>query len=516
MSSIHSHARWAHNLGSLRAPKIVARWLLALLLVAFGTLVTASPAAAQNTDTETETDTDTDTAELIQTRTMDNGLEVIVIPDPSLPIVTLEIAVKNGAFTETPELNGLSHLYEHMFFKANAVIPNQQAYMDRMRELGIVFNGTTSSERVNYFFTLPADNIEAGMEFMYNAITSTKFDPDEFEREKQVVIGEIDRAESSPYYEFGQAIDAELWNKYPSRKDSLGDRESVTNATVQQMQTMKDRYYVPNNSVLLIAGDVDADAAFKMADRMFSNWQKGDDPFAKWPTPEHPALEQNSYLVVENDIKVPQIQFSWHGPGVNADPVASYAADVLSFILSQPTSGFQKRLVETGLTLGAGISYYSQAHTGPINLSAQVPAENIDAAIRAMLIEIHKLANPEYFSNAQLQNAKTILEVQDVYGREKISSFAHTVSFWWATAGLDYYLKYVENLNAVTREDIADYVTNYILDKPFIMGVLLSPEQKEQLGLSDAALAKKVEKIQKEIAKEMNAPKASEESNENN
>lgn len=503
MSSIPSRARRAHPPERRRASRSGAAYLLlALALSACATLAGVVPAGAQ------------EPADFIETRTLANGLEVIVIPDPSLPIVTVEIAVKNGAFTETPELNGLSHLYEHMFFKANAVIPNQKAYMARLRELGIVFNGTTSNERVNYFFTLPSANLRAGMEFMFDAITTTKFDPDEFEREKQVVIGEVDRNESSPYYWFGQAIKARLWAKYPSRKDALGDREAVTNATVQQMQTMKDRYYVPNNSALLLAGDISAEQAFEMAEAVFGSWERGEDPFEKWPVPEHPPLENNSYLVVERDINVPYIQFNWHGPSVGADPAGTYAADVLSFILSQPTSGFQKRLVDSGLTLGAGLSYYTQAHTGPISIAAQVPAANIDDALRAMLLEVHKLGNPEYFSDAQLQNAKTILEVQETYGREKISSFAHTVSFWWATAGLDYYLNYVDNLNAVTREDIANYVRTYILDKPYVMGVLLSPEQKKELGLTDAALAEKVERIHKEIAQDAQNTQASEESHD--
>lgn len=443
-----------------------------------------------------------DTADAIQSHTLENGLEVISIADPSLPIVTVEIAVKNGAYTETPELNGLSHLYEHMFFKANAVIPNQQAYMARLRELGIVFNGTTSTERVNYFFTLPVDNLDKGLKFMADAITTTKFDPEEFEREKQVVIGEVDRNESNPYYWFSQAINKELWYEHPSRKDPLGDREAVTNATVQQMQTMKDRYYVPNNSLLIVAGDVPAGEAFEAAERFFGDWERGEDPFKKWPIPKPPPLKDNSYLVVERDVQVPYVHFSWHGPSVPSDPSATFAADVLSFILDQPTSAFQKRLVESGLTLGAGVSYYTQAHVGPINAFAQVPPENIDDAIQALLAEMQKLADPDYFSDDQLQNAKTILAVQDTYAREKTSSFAHHVSFWWATADLDYYLNYVENLNAVTREDIAKYVRDYILDKPYVMGVLLAPEQKQQLGLTDAKLAETVQSIQKDVEEE--------------
>src|SRR4051794_32702326 len=74
---------------------------------------------------------------------LDNGLEVIVIENHTVPLVTVDIAVRNGAFTEPDEFAGLSHLYEHMFFKSNKVIPSQERFMQRVRELGIVFNGYT-------------------------------------------------------------------------------------------------------------------------------------------------------------------------------------------------------------------------------------------------------------------------------------------------------------------------------------------------------------------------------------
>jgi len=129
----------------------------------------------------------------IQNKVLKNGLEVIVIENHMVPLVTIEIAVKNGAFVETPEYDGLAHLYEHMFFKANKNIRSQEAYLKRMRELGISFNGTTSSERVNYYFTLPIDSISEGMQFMKDAIRYPLFLADELERERQVVIGEYDR-----------------------------------------------------------------------------------------------------------------------------------------------------------------------------------------------------------------------------------------------------------------------------------------------------------------------------------
>src|SRR5215470_2772876 len=90
----------------------------------------------------------------IQRQTLPNGLEVIVVENRGVPLVTIEADVKNGSFTQGPQYEGLSHLYEHMFFKANAAHPNPDDFIGRASELGAEFNGTTSEERVNYYLTI--------------------------------------------------------------------------------------------------------------------------------------------------------------------------------------------------------------------------------------------------------------------------------------------------------------------------------------------------------------------------
>src|ERR1017187_4413610 len=111
--------------------------------------------------------------------TLDNGLDVLVVENHLTPIATIEIAVKNGSFTEPPEYNGLSHLYEHMFFTSNARDTTEDDFLGRVDDLGIVYNGQTHEEQVEYFFTLPKENLEAGMDFMATAITSPLFKPEE-------------------------------------------------------------------------------------------------------------------------------------------------------------------------------------------------------------------------------------------------------------------------------------------------------------------------------------------------
>ena len=139
--------------------------------------------------------------------------------------------------------------------------------------------------------------------------------------------------------------------------------------------------------------------------------------------------------------------------------------------------------MESGLAYAVNFGYYTLDYTGPITLFAQTSVDNYEACKQALFAELNKMMEDDYFNNDQLDNAKTILAVSDKYSQEKPSNFAHTVGFWWAVAGLDYYLNYIENLNKVTRADIQRYLKTYVKEQPYVMGVLLSPQQRAELGL---------------------------------
>jgi zinc protease len=419
----------------------------------------------------------------IYKKTLDNGLDVIVIHNPAVPLVTVEIDVKNGAYTESPEYDGLSHLYEHMFFKANSKIPNQEAYMERLRELGAIWNGTTSEERVNYFITAPVDSLEQCVQFMHDAVTSPLFLKDELVKERPVVTGEYDRNEANPYFLLNRAVSKRVWWKYYSRKNVIGDRDVILSTTPEKMRTIQHRFYIPNNSALILAGDITPETGFDLAEKIFSKWKRGPNPFDEYKIPEHPPIPKNEVVVVKKPVNAVTMQCVWEGPSVGKDPKSTYAADVLSFILGQETSKFQKDLVESGLAYGVSFSYYTLNHTGPITLFAQTSIDKFDACQKAVFDELKKMTDPDYFTDEQLENAKTILATNEQYGRERVSQFVHTVGFWWAVAGLDYYLNYIDNLKKVTREDIKNYLEKYVVDKPHVLGVLVSPDQAEKVDL---------------------------------
>jgi zinc protease len=420
----------------------------------------------------------------IHSTTLDNGLDVIVIENHAVPLVTIELDVKNGAYTESPEYDGLSHLYEHMFFKANRTISSQEEYLERLNELGAAWNGTTSTERVNYYVTVGIDSLEPSMQFMEDAIRYPLFEQAELERERPVVLGEYDRNESNPFFHLGRATDTLLWSpEYYSHKNVIGDREVIITTTQEKMRTIQQRFYVPNNSALILSGDITAERGFELAERIFGDWPRGADPFTT-PIADPPPLTDLKAVVIEQPVNTVTVSINWQGPSVTRNVKDTYVADLLATALTNPTSKFYKALVESGLAFGVNFSYYTQMHVGPISIQAQTTPDKALELHRAILAEVDKLDDPGYVSEQELAAAKSEVGVAQIYGREQASAFAHTVGFWWAIAGLDYYLGYVDGMQAVTEEDIAGFARAWMIGKPNVSGVLIDPESRASIDLT--------------------------------
>ena len=166
------------------------------------------------------------------------------------------------------------------------------------------------------------------------------------------------------------------------------------------------------------------------------------------------------------------------------------------FALRQPDSKFARALIDTGLSTGAAVGYLTQRNVGPITITAQTTAQKFREAAKAINDQIMQFDAPDYFTNEELESAKTLVDVNEVYSREKPSEYAHVVSFWWASSGLDYYASYVEKVRQVTRADIQNYVRKYIKNRPRIYGVMLSAEDQKRIGLTDKDLLVRPDAVQ--------------------
>lgn len=458
------------------------------------------------------------------TKTLSNGLEVIVLQDSSVPLITVEMAVRNGSFTEPPELNGLSHLYEHMYFKPSQAVLVYQCdrvlaqggtlnetgkrvcaeplrlksqigdvgYLKDVDSVGLIRNGTTHEEYVNYFFSATSGNLPMIMRYMRDAMLYPTFDQEEFTQEKQVVLGELDRQLSEPGYYLDRTLMDKLFFKYPSRKSPGGTRATVAASTIEQMRLIQSRYYIPNNTALIVTGDAEPERVFKLAEELFGNWKRGEDPFVKFPIVEHPPLQKSEGLIVTE--KADQLQnvvaqIGWQGPSIGKDDASTYAADVFSYIVQQPNSRLQRALVDTGLAVdNVSVHYYTQRNVGPIRVTLATSPEKAKTALAALYKEIAKFNDPTYFTNEELENAKNILEAENLFRREKLSDYTHELGFWWSSTGIDYYRDYHKKLRATTRADINRYISTYIIGKPHVGVALISPADQEKAKLTEADL----------------------------
>lgn len=457
-------------------------------------------------------------------KTLANGLEVIVLQDASVPLVTVELAVRNGSFTESPEFHGLSHLYEHMFFKPNFAMAIRDceasgarfsmpplcssalslkpkigdvSYLKDANKVSI-YNGTTREEIVNYYFTTTSPYLSTAIRYINDSVRFPAFDEKAFEQEKQVVIGEIDRREANPFGYLDVAMKQKLFFKYPTRKDPQGTRESVSTATLDKMRTIQARYYVPNNSALVVTGDAKPEEVFRLAEQIMGSWEKRPvDPFTEFPLVDHPPLPKSEAVIIEKNVGAEAdpsggqnvfVELGWQGPSIGKDDAATYAADVFSYIISQPDSRFQRNLIDSGLAASAGFGYYTQRNVGPINLVISTRPDKAKAALKAVYAEVEQFTRPDYFTDAELESAKTIMETNDLFEREKSSEYGHTLGFWWSSTGIDYFRGYHAKLRAVSRAEINRYIKTYVQGKNHVAVALVSPEGKKQAALTEQDL----------------------------
>jgi zinc protease len=344
------------------------------------------------------------------------------------------------------------------------------------------WNGTTSEERVNYYFTLQSRDLDPGLRFLADAIRTPLFLQDELERERQVVLGEYDRAEADPQFHLMVAMNKALWATHYTRKNVIGSRPVIEAASRAQMFHIQRRFYVPNNSALLLAGDFDPQAALERAAAIFGDWAPGPDPFATDPVPHHPPLAAPVTCVVEAPVHAATLGLAWHGPSVERDPAATHAADVLSFLLGQRNSRFQRRLVDSGLANSASLHYQTLRYTGPVQVHVVVDPARLQEADAVVREEIAHLATDDAFTDEDLASALNQIEIDQVYEAERPSQLAHTLGYWWAVAGLDYYAHYIEHLRRVTRAEIQTFVRRTLIDRPSVTGILIAPEHRGLIG----------------------------------
>jgi zinc protease len=416
---------------------------------------------------------------VMQDTVLDNGLHVIVVPNPTVPLVTIQVTVRNGAFTQLTEADvGTPHLLEHMLFRsfgANGFGPEAAKH-----EAG--YNGTTSDETVTYYVYLPSANLAKGIQLMADLMRSPRFERTALESEQQVVRGELERRAADPDWLLSAMVDQQLWGTGWGRKNTIGNVPSILGATPERLKQIYERFYVPNNAAVVITGDVAPAAAFTLAARHFSRWKRAGDPFAALTIPAMPRLEAHRQVTVPLEANDVTLLVRWQGPSVREDPAGAYAADLFSAIVNDPISDLQSRLVDTGLFHSVVMYSSTRAHVGEITLEAVATADQLVAASKALRAELAAFADPGYVTAEALEIAKKRQEVEWAIALETPSGLAAFIGELWSVAGLDYARGYLAAMKSQQEADLEKFVAAYVANRPRVTGVMLSRLTRHELG----------------------------------
>ena len=418
-------------------------------------------------------------------RTLANGLEVFVVENPAVPLATVCLAFRGGASAQDPDTAGLFHLYEHMLFDGNEKYPTQAAFMAALNRMGVAnWNGSTGTQYINYYITVPSDKLAEGIEFWSWAVKKPLFDSGKLEREKQVVINEIRGYHTDPGHIAEEGLESRVFSSYPWRKNIDGPEDTIQKATVGQLEAIRAKYYIPRNAAVLVGGDVKADKVFALAERYFGDWEGGAAPVIGEP-PQGPVPEGIALVYPDDSFYqgVAQVSCRWRGPDVLRQTKDSYVSDVLLSLMSSPVGRFKSDLMASGIGLYdpeyIGFSYQTSRDGGDYQfgtyLVAKDPAteDNIldrTEALRGILKDEFALIAKDpkaYFGPGELEKAKAKLVDQNLLSQEVASHFVTgTLTFWWSVATADYFFGYADNCAKVTWADISSLIGRYLVSAP--------------------------------------------------
>ena len=412
--------------------------------------------------------------------TLDNGMQVIVVDNPAVPLATALVAVHNGAFTQDSDEAGLAHLYEHLLFHSFRRSPS--AFAIEATKLKGVYNGSTSEEVVDYFVTVPSKNIGSAIGLLADLLRKARFSNGDLKDERPVVLDELQRDESDPEQELERQVDRLLWGGAWHRKDVGGDSASIQAISLDRLKATYARYYVPNNAALIVTGDVEPERIFEAARREFGEWQSAPDPFADRPIPPLPPRTGTAAVMVAKAVLDVTIVVALYGPSVHADPAATYAADVLFDVFNDPSSAFQRRLVDGGPFRSIAGQYLTLDHTGPIEIRGKTTPRQAREALLTLFAELDELDLLDGVTDDDLLIAKKRRQVGTALMLERTASLAPSLASWWSAAGMDYFLTYDDRMAAQTADDLRRFARAYIVGKPRVIGVLGAPNVVGQIG----------------------------------
>jgi zinc protease len=423
--------------------------------------------------------------ELLRRDTLPNGLTVIVVENHAVPLATAHIVFRGGAATQTPDIQGVPHLFEHMLFRSYKSVDNG-SFDDDASQTKASYNGATSDEEVSYTLWFPAEEIGGNVSLLAELVRNPVFRDKELQTERFVVRNEMQRGQSVPERLLGDASERALWGSWYPRKNTIGDDVSLFSATVPALTEFFQRWYVPNNAALIVTGDVSADKVFSEVRRHFGRWKRAPDPFAANAIPAPPALDSSFAFVYLHEVETVTVQVTWRGPTLTREPEAVGDAQTLARLLNADGSPFQRQLVDAGLFQSAHLAADINRHGSELQFTGTTTVDQITAALGMLGTVIGQLRFDGYHDATAFAADAKRQRVGAALAMQETSSLAEAIGSAWVAGRLDALAQGGTAASTSTPVSLAAFANRYLVGKPYVIGVLTPSGSEQQVGTSVA------------------------------
>lgn len=399
----------------------------------------------------------------IASKTLPNGLKIVLAEDRSRPVINLQIWYHVGSKDEKPGRTGFAHLFEHMMFRGSDNVGPEE-HMKYVRQAGGDLNAYTSFDQTVYWQTFPSNYLERILWLEADRMTSLKINEENFKKEREVVKEERRvRVEDPPYGRLGDDVFAAAYTTYPYKSTPIGSMEDLNKATVEDVREFHSTFYVPNNATLVAVGDFDTEDAFKLIEKHFAAIPKGK------PVPRVTATEPAQKAMREKTVRYANIPLDGVVYAYQLPPMShpdSYALEVASIILSGgQSSRLYRRLVynEQSAVAAQGEASFLEGPSLFFGFAIANQGKNIKEIANSLEFTFDEMKKTPV-SDEELTKARNQVIAGFITGRETVQAKASALGRYAVLRGdPELYNTELTRYQSVTAAEVQRVVQKYLV-----------------------------------------------------
>ncbi|KQT88518.1 pitrilysin family protein [Aurantimonas sp. Leaf443] len=418
----------------------------------------------------------------VTTFTLGNGLQVVVLPDRRAPVVTQMVYYKVGSADETPGKSGNAHFLEHLMFKGTKTHPAGE-FSARVAEIGGQENAFTTSDYTGYYQQVPADALKMVMEFESDRMANLVLSDEAVLPERDVILEERRmRVDSDPGSKLSEAVQSALFQNSPYGLPVIGWRPEIEALSRADAIAFYDKYYTPNNAILLVAGDVDEATVRTLAEETYGKLERRAEPGPrKRPAEPEPVAERDVKLS-DPRVTQPSLQTLYLVPSdTTARDGEAEALDILSDILGSGTTSrlYRALVVDKGIAAATGAYYAGTALDDGQFVTYGTPRGEADLeAIEAGIAEEVAKLQRDGITEAELERAKNRVRKNVIYLKDSQTAMARRLGAALATGRtIEDVETWPQRIEAVTVDQVNAVARKYLKPERSVSGYLLPADR---------------------------------------